>query len=257
MRSAGLARKWIRRAQQLVPAAQSGAVVLAYHLVEGGTDSPVDIRRSAFLEQMRWLRDHANVVSLHEVDPDGPPDQVVLTFDDAYANFHDVAWPVLRAFGLPATLYIPIDFLDGGATPIRDTTLPPCTWEQVRAMADAGLDLGSHTRSHCDLRTVSGQALVEEIRGSRGILEARLGHPVRSFCYPRGLFTEEAGEQVLRTYEWGTVGGGRRFRSSTPRHRVPRTSLRRGDDLTVLKAIVGQRFWIEEVLADTVRQGLA
>lgn len=232
-------------------------MVLAYHLVDGGTKGPVDLRKAAFLEQMRWLRDHANVVGLHDADPAGAPDQVVLTFDDAYLNFEQVVWPILRAFELPATLYVPIDFLDGGPCPIRDTALPPVSWDALRRMADEGLDLGSHTWSHPDLRTVDGTDLTREIRGSRGELEARLGHPVRSFCYPRGLFTEASGDEVLRTYELGTVGGGRRYRPHTPRHRVPRTSIRRDHDLGVLKQLVTQRLWLEETLADTVRQVLA
>lgn len=257
MRAASKARALVRTAQRLIPEARSGVVVLAYHLVDGGTKGPVDLRKSEFLEQMRWLRDHANVVGLHEADPAGAPDQVVLTFDDAYLNFEQIVWPVLRSFDLPATLYVPIDFLDGGPCPIRDTSLPATSWDSLRRMADDGLDLGSHTWSHPDLRTVQGPALEREIRGSRGELEARLGHPVRSFCYPRGLFTEDAGEAVLRTYELGTVGGGRRYRPHTPRHRVPRTSIRRGDGVEVVKQLVRQRLWLEELLADTARQVLA
>lgn len=257
MRSVASARAIVRAAQRAVPPASRGVTVLAYHLVDGGTGGPVDLPRATFVAHLDHLVASARVVALCDADPSGPPDQVVLTFDDAYLNFHDVIWPLLHERGLPATLYVPIDYVDGGSPPIRGTTLPPCTWDQLRAMAAGGLDIGSHTCSHPDLRTVDPAGLEREIVASRQLLEDRVGVPVRTFCYPRGLHTRAARSAVQRAYQLGVVGGGRKYRPGTPLHSVPRVSLRRDHPVDRFRDIVGQRVWLEELLADVARQWLA
>jgi peptidoglycan/xylan/chitin deacetylase (PgdA/CDA1 family) len=60
------------------------------------------------------------------------------------------------------------------------------TWTDVRALADAGMDIESHTRSHRVLETLDRDELREELVGSRRDLEAQLGRPVRALSYPVG-----------------------------------------------------------------------
>lgn len=246
-------RDLLRSATRKLPRARRGAAVLAYHLVDAGTSSVVDLSLHQFLTHLHLLERY-DVVPLHEVDPEGSARQVVLTFDDAYANFHDVVWPLLKRFGFPATLYVPVDFIDGGAAPIRDTDARPCTWDQLQSMADEGLDIGSHTMSHADLGTVDTAQLDHELRSSKALLEDRLGVPVRSFCYPRGLRSPAAERIVEDVYETATVGGGRRYTASTRPSRIERTSLRKDHALQDLQAILDRPIILEEALADRVRQ---
>jgi hypothetical protein len=60
------------------------------------------------------------------------------------------------------------------------------TWNDARALADAGMDIESHTRSHRVLETLDRDELREELVGSRRDLEAQLGRPVRALSYPVG-----------------------------------------------------------------------
>jgi peptidoglycan/xylan/chitin deacetylase (PgdA/CDA1 family) len=60
------------------------------------------------------------------------------------------------------------------------------TWDQVRAMARAGMDVESHGRRHRVLQTLDRAALDDELAGSRRELEAQLGRPVRALAYPVG-----------------------------------------------------------------------
>jgi peptidoglycan/xylan/chitin deacetylase (PgdA/CDA1 family) len=60
------------------------------------------------------------------------------------------------------------------------------TWEQVRALARAGMDIGSHTRSHRVLQTLAPEDLDDELRGSRLEIERQIGRPVRALAYPVG-----------------------------------------------------------------------
>jgi peptidoglycan/xylan/chitin deacetylase (PgdA/CDA1 family) len=69
--------------------------------------------------------------------------------------------------------------------------LRPLDWPMLAAMKAAGVTVGSHTRSHSVLPNESAADVVEELRGSKRTLEARLGAPVRHFSFPNGHFTGE------------------------------------------------------------------
>jgi peptidoglycan/xylan/chitin deacetylase (PgdA/CDA1 family) len=60
------------------------------------------------------------------------------------------------------------------------------TWDEIRALARAGMDVESHGRAHRVLQTLDDAALAEDLTGSRRDLEAQLGRPVRLIAYPVG-----------------------------------------------------------------------
>jgi peptidoglycan/xylan/chitin deacetylase (PgdA/CDA1 family) len=60
------------------------------------------------------------------------------------------------------------------------------TWDHVRALRKAGMDVQSHTRTHRILKTLNPAELVDELEGSRADLERELGEPARALAYPVG-----------------------------------------------------------------------
>jgi peptidoglycan/xylan/chitin deacetylase (PgdA/CDA1 family) len=66
------------------------------------------------------------------------------------------------------------------------------SWDQVRALRKAGMDVQSHTRTHQPLRTLPPDVLADELEGSRTDLERELGEPVRALAYPVGNPLEDA-----------------------------------------------------------------
>jgi ABC-type molybdate transport system permease subunit len=138
----------LRAAQSLLasgPAGSQGTTVLAYHLVGAGSGGPVDLDAAVFRRHLDELVEFATVVPLHDLLADGAPVdhrlRVALTFDDAYANFFEQAWPLLEERGLPATLFVPVGFVEGTHPPPIDGTahLPPARWEDLAAGAAGGL----------------------------------------------------------------------------------------------------------------------
>ncbi len=121
-----------------------------------------------------------------------PRRSVVLTFDDGCRCFHDHALPELAARGMTATLFAVSGELGGsnrwdrppGGPAERAETLLDAA--ELRAIAAAGIEVGSHGRHHRDLTACDAAALADEVAGSRAELEAALGGPVRTFCYPYG-----------------------------------------------------------------------
>ncbi|HET7505134.1 MAG TPA: polysaccharide deacetylase family protein [Kofleriaceae bacterium] len=71
------------------------------------------------------------------------------------------------------------------------------TWDQVRALARAGMDVESHGRYHRVLQTLDDRGLEAELLGARQDLEAQLGRPVRAVAYPVGRRIN--GEQRIRS----------------------------------------------------------
>jgi len=93
----------------------------------------------------------------------------------------------------------------------------PLSWEMLAAMVQAGVIVGSHTRSHAWLTQESSTAVLGEARGSREALERRLGVTVEHFAYPDGRFDATTVSAVARA--------GYRFAYTTCTHRDPRHPL--------------------------------
>ena len=111
-----------------------------------------------------------------------PRRAAVITFDDGYEETCTVAWPLLKRFGFPATVFI---------TP-GDIGRPAfLTWDQVREMAGDGVTIGSHTMHHAYLPVVDAAQLPEELVHSKQVLEAQIHRPVHLLSYPIGGYTPE------------------------------------------------------------------
>jgi peptidoglycan/xylan/chitin deacetylase (PgdA/CDA1 family) len=117
-----------------------------------------------------------------------PERPVVVTFDDGFADFQEVALPALRARGLGVTLYVTTGFLRGsrGAAHSPGFEDRMLAWSQLPELATEGVELGGHSHTHPHLDTLSPAQARVEIMRCKTLLEERLGTPVRSFAYPNG-----------------------------------------------------------------------
>ncbi|PHM19549.1 MAG: polysaccharide deacetylase [Curvibacter sp. PD_MW3] len=118
---------------------------------------------------------------------------VGITFDDGYQNNVRNALPILKRFGFTATCY-GVSSMIGGTNSWDHGIVaekPLMTLEDWLAWRDAGMDIGSHTRTHADLSRLGPDEAREQIAGSKKELEDRLGCEVRHFCYPYGRFGDE------------------------------------------------------------------
>ena len=98
--------------------------ILTYHRVDYADTRPslyprVTVTPQAFATQMRFLADHYHPVSIPELldatlseSPALPPRAVLVTFDDAYCDFAEQAWPIMQRYHIPATLFVPTAFPD-------------------------------------------------------------------------------------------------------------------------------------------------
>ena len=118
---------------------------------------------------------------------------VGITFDDGYQNNLEHALPTLKKLGFSATCYAVSSMLGGQNSwdlGIGIAQKPLMTQDNFLEWLAAGMDVGSHTRTHADLTTISPESATDQINGSKSELESALGYEVRHFCYPYGRFND-------------------------------------------------------------------
>ncbi|MGH9863732.1 MAG: polysaccharide deacetylase family protein, partial [Candidatus Acidiferrales bacterium] len=124
-----------------------------------------------------------------------PEKPVMLTFDDAYGDLVEYAFPVLERHQFGAAVFVVTAQVGKDNAWDRAQgwgALPIMTREQIQEWATRGIEFGSHSRMHPDLTTLPAQQLQEEIAESAKELAEILGSPAVSFAYPYGEYDEKA-----------------------------------------------------------------
>jgi peptidoglycan/xylan/chitin deacetylase (PgdA/CDA1 family) len=172
--------------------------VLGYHKIgecPAGHDSWFYISEDLFERQLRSIQDNGwRVIDLERflaalASPDAVTQKsVLLTFDDGYRSITRGALSHLRAFGLPAVLFVPGGFI-GGSNDF-DAGIEPeeaiCDWEDLLSLERQDISIQSHGISHRRLSSLDQNELEHEIAGSKALLDSRLRRAVDVFSYPYG-----------------------------------------------------------------------
>jgi len=172
-----------------------GLRILFYHRVSDDPD-PLAVTPDRFGAQMDLLQAEGyRVVDVAEAADllrrREPLDHVIaLSFDDGYRDVADAALPRLERHGFRATVFVAPHVVDGTAVFSWYARQPPVLgWSDIVALDGASpFSFEAHTLTHPNLTALDDRAAEHEIAGSKLALEARLGRPVRSFCYPAGLY---------------------------------------------------------------------
>ena len=194
-------------------------IIFCYHLLVDKIRYPgTEITPAAFEAQMKQLKDAGiTVISMQDLlawkrgEKNIPPRCAVITFDDGWKSQYEVAWPIMKKYGYPFTMFIYTEGVRGGALGGGGAI----TWEQLADMRDNGVDIEAHSATHQDLREghtirlvgpggkktatkLTGpqyeQWLQNEVVGSKQLLEQRLGIKVNCFAVPFGNYNDHVKE---------------------------------------------------------------
>ena len=195
-------------------------LVLTYHSISDA-GGPTSIPPSVFAMQMAALADAGyrsqtldGFLAWHE-GRTTEDRNVLITFDDAFADFTEAAHPVLQQNGFSALVFVPTQRLGraeawiGANHPAR----PLMDWENVRALASQGIEFGGHGRTHTDLTTLDSVACEREIAGCADDLAEKIGRPVESFAAPYGRVSPAVVGMIGHHYR---AGFGTRFALAEP-----------------------------------------
>jgi peptidoglycan/xylan/chitin deacetylase (PgdA/CDA1 family) len=163
-------------------------IFMYHHVSHLPTSNPLDysltVTTSDFEEQLIWLQQHGyqsiTQTELFDALYDGkalPTHPMMLTFDDGYEDVYTDALPALLAHHYRGVFYI-ITGKIGGVY---------MTWDQVRTLAQDGMQVSSHTVHHVNVgNPPAGTTTHIELASSQDTLETQLDEPIQFFCYPSG-----------------------------------------------------------------------
>jgi peptidoglycan/xylan/chitin deacetylase (PgdA/CDA1 family) len=174
-------------------------IVLCYHAVSPTWEAALSTTPERFARQLALLtaRGYRGATFTQAVSSPSHGRVVVVTFDDAYRSVLELARPILDRFGLPATVFAPTDSI-GSEAPLcwpgidhwlggpHERELTPMSWAQLRTLADAGWEIGSHTGSHPRLTQLDDESLADELARSKAACEQHLGGACTALAYPYG-----------------------------------------------------------------------
>jgi peptidoglycan/xylan/chitin deacetylase (PgdA/CDA1 family) len=172
-------------------------LVLVYHGVATADDgedpnrllvSPEHLEAHVRLLKRRGYR----FVAAGELVGNGKPfgRTAALTFDDGWRNWLTAGLPVLQGLGVGGTFFVCPGLFGATHPDVPGEEGALLDEREARQLHEAGMELGSHSLTHPDLRKLSDAELAVELRDSKQAVEAITGRPCRLFAYPYGLYDE-------------------------------------------------------------------
>ncbi len=217
--------------------ANASAIALCYHNIEDGKSlKALTITVAEFEREMKAIKDAGfTVIPLQDFlawrrgEKSIAKKSCIITIDDGWVSGYTNAWPILKKYGYPFTMFIYINYVGTGGKSM--------SWDQLAELRDAGVDIECHTYSHSNLRApgtgvdkkTAGMVrndlatlgkegwLRKEIIESKKVLQERLGIRVNALAYPFGIYTQEARNLVKEAgYEAAFTVYGQRLTHSSP-----------------------------------------
>lgn len=227
----------------ITAAGMPAITILCYHRF-GPRPSNLTVTPAAFEAQMAYLASNGyTVVALDRLPAilDGrepmPRKAVAITIDDGYRSTYEVAYPVLRKYKFPATVFLYTDFVGAGDA---------LTWTQMKEMTASGLiDLQPHSKTHSNLTVRQNgepenryrDRIRREVEGPVDVIRSQLGVPSVSYAFPYGDVNDVVvGELRAKGVKMGVTvtPGGNAFYA--PPYMLRRTMVFGGDDMDAFRA---------------------
>ena len=194
--------------------------ILMYHSIDDSSAAAC-VRPKRFEEQLAYLKrvgyEAVDLDTVYRYMTEGASislKPIVITFDDGYQDNLKNAYPLLKKYGMCATIFLATDHLGASnrwnaveGVPQR----PLMAWQDIReAIRDSLLSFQAHTCSHPKLTHIPISQAREEMLKSKETIEDRLGRPCHHFAYPYGDFNEtlitvarKAGFRTACSTRWG------------------------------------------------------
>jgi peptidoglycan/xylan/chitin deacetylase (PgdA/CDA1 family) len=231
--------------------------ILMYHSIDT-SGSTVSCHPDAFDRHVRWLSSgRVEVTSIEGLLAlPSSMDAVAITFDDGFVNFRDIAAPRLLANGLTSTVFVVAE--QAGQTNAWDRREPDIPqqplldWPALARLREQGVMLGSHSRTHTNLTTLSRARIEEEVCGSVDIIERETGARPATFAYPFGRVNAQAAAVVERVFRYACTTEFRLLDANARLARLPRLDAFYFQELGLLESWGTRRF--ETFIRQTHRQ---
>lgn len=195
---------------------RQGVLILNYHSIN--PNHKYSTKPEDFDEQMNYLSKNFQIVRLNEINNKKHKFSIVITFDDGFCDNYEYAFPILKKYNIPATIFLVSDFVFGdlditkGWIPYNG--LKPLTIDNIKEMSGSGLiDFGSHGKNHEPVSSLSRDVFRLNLIESINKIKLYSGKKVDSYAFPfgqlsqRGFFDKnffnDVGLLNVCTTDWG------------------------------------------------------
>lgn len=176
--------------------------VLCYHKFSTDKSDKMTVTKKDFEAQMQFLKDNGyTVITLERLDDflDRktllPPKSLVITVDDGWRSFYEIAYPIIKKFGYPVTLFVYTDLVTGSSKTV--------SWDMLKELAANGVAIHNHSTTHRDIsdaeKTLGPKEFLDvvrsEVKDSEALLIKKAAARSAFFAYPYGASTP-----LLRAY---------------------------------------------------------
>lgn len=191
----------------------TAVVVLQYHHVSDDTPAATSVSPSLFAEHMAHIKEAGyqvlrleDLVAMLRAGETLPDRAVAITFDDAYESIYTEAFPILKDYGWPFTVFL-------NTQPLEQRLNQFLTWEQVREMAEAGASIANHSYSHPHMiRRLERESeeqwrerMRDEILRTEKTIAEKTGQELKIFAYPYGEY-DQASKALLAELGFAAFG---------------------------------------------------
>jgi peptidoglycan/xylan/chitin deacetylase (PgdA/CDA1 family) len=230
-------------------------VIFGYHRFVNVVKRPdTEITPALFEQQMEELKKKGiavipmqDFIAWRKGEKAIPPKSAIITFDDGWKSQYEVAWPILKKYNYPVTLFIYTE----GIRPGHFSGGESMSWEMLAEMRDAGADIQGHSATHSDLRKPYDkiakkklspeeyeQWLDKELVGSKQLIEQKLGVKVNCFAVPYGFHNDHIRDVCIKAgYEALFTVYGQPITMHTPLNSVGRYLMENNKPKTFTDAV--------------------
>src|SRR3954462_15202576 len=230
-------------------------VVFGYHRFVNVVKRPdTEITPALFEQQMQELKNkNISVIPMQDFlawrrgEKAIPAKSAIITFDDGWKSQYEVAWPIMKKFNYPVTLFIYTE----GIRPGHFSGGESMSWDMLAEMRDAGVDIQGHSATHSDLRRPYDkiakkklspeeyeQWLNNELVGSKQMIEQKLGVKVNCFAVPYGFHNDHIRDICMKAgYEAMFTVYGQPITMHTPLNSVGRYLMENNKPKTFTDAV--------------------
>ena len=208
---------------------------MMYHAVAEEPRSEIDelyVRPSELRAQLRYIVDNGfQTVTFEDLNNIGAfYKPVMLTFDDGYKDNYTLLYPMLKAYGLKATV-----FMISGATSSEEFMSP----DELKEVSDSGyISIQSHSASHVTLTDISTGSLVNELLTSKSDLGAIVKKPIIALSYPFGAMDKTVASAASQYYKYAVLSDNGKFICGGNTMAMKRIEIARGISMKRFAALI-------------------
>ena len=176
-----------------------GILSLMYHRFDENKYPSTNIQMDVFKNQIKIIRDSKyNFYDPKDLEKNFHTTKlekkILITIDDAFSSFYEVAWPYLKKEKIPFILFVSTEAVGKNGY---------MTWEQIKILEkESNVFIGNHSHSHDYLINFEKKNFIKDIETANKIFIKNLGYNPIFFSYPFGEYSKIIKKYISKNFKF-------------------------------------------------------